>query len=438
MSNQITARQLTIEDMQRLARGEKINPRPVVTRELPGLEDSSAVMSPPPVNRAPPQGIDLGKIVPDLQGLAGGNPNINVPDFPAPQQADRHAPTAQEMMGLPDESEDDAPPEMDVKFKRRTPKTQAARPSAPEKSDRANERRSPKVNREVTTLHERWDPPSRCLFYSWSEVFVRRLVLDDLILLNRALSRNDTTLLLDALGATTTQDIRELTIPDFRHLMFWHRLNSYIKSPYTVNWISQYGNKNETLIKSSSLIEKELEMSEEDVMAWRDRGFTVPTCRDLEIFETAKMDEDTTFLFNRAQWLSLDGLEDEIERLRIRKDPTPTLTARINRLRNGDIGILEDVRDFRESLGDYGVTEVIKVTDAHFDAEKWLGQLRVDLDALQKAAELSPDLDFTTEINLLEVEVREAEAKKARGETITAKEEEVPLSFNAWNLFPGV
>jgi hypothetical protein len=210
-------------------------------------------------------------------------------------------------------------------------------------------------------------------------------------------------------------------------------------SPYRVNYTSKYGNKIEVEITKSTLEEKKLDLPLERLAEWKAKGMDVPRMRDVEVVETAVLDDDQRFAHDRAQWLSLNGLEERVEELRASKDEVPTITARIEKLASLSLETLEDIRDFRSEVGDYGVVEKVKVTDNKFKPEVWIESLKSELSTLESTlASLGNKDSLAASIDIIRAEITSMENRIANGEIIKPDEEEVTLSFNAWSLFPDV
>lgn len=303
-----------------------------------------------------------------------------------------------------------------------------ASPSFPHKEESSKDRDS---------AWERVDLPSSYLPYKVDALYIRRFEVLDIVRINKALKHRDITWLLDGLNATLDQDIRVLTPPDFRWVMFWHRLNSYLRSPYTVPWTSKYGNKNNSTIEQSNFIVTKIEMSPEDYQGWTDKGLALPTMRDTELLEKGGMDEDTTYLFMRAQYVDPEPLGAEIAEYERKRHPAPSAQARIDRLIAGGVGMLEDIRDFANATV-HGIVERVKLRDKHFEPEKWLASLKESLKQIEDMAKANLGLDLQPQIDLVKAEINTLEVRMKNGEAIEADEEEVTLGFSAWSMFPGV
>jgi hypothetical protein len=75
--------------------------------------------------------------------------------------------------------------------------------------------------------------PSRGVPYfgpsGWREAYVRPLRFGDLARLSSAAKESDFSAMLDVLNNCIHQDIRELTQSDFRFLLYWWRINSFLR-----------------------------------------------------------------------------------------------------------------------------------------------------------------------------------------------------------------
>lgn len=78
--------------------------------------------------------------------------------------------------------------------------------------------------------------PSRFLPYSFKRIYVRQLERSEIKAIIRAKASGSYRHLLTALGQTINVDPTILTLGDFWYLMYWHRINSYKKTPFVVSW----------------------------------------------------------------------------------------------------------------------------------------------------------------------------------------------------------
>jgi hypothetical protein len=240
--------------------------------------------------------------------------------------------------------------------------------------------------------------------------------------LARAVRHKNISLILDVIASTCNRDSRELSIGDFRALCLWHRRNSYANTSVKVQWLSWYGNRIDVNVNSTNIKETRLDKNRADYLADISKGFAVPTARDLETVEINAIEEDTMYLFDRAQFIDPAPLSAEIEALKSKGDRIPTVTARINRLqeigRGTKFQIFEDIDKFDETYQNFGLQEIASIIDTQFEPVAALEFLR----------------NSDSEASL-------AEAKRIQdlidaGQTPKAKAEEVPLAFNLFSMFP--
>jgi hypothetical protein len=78
--------------------------------------------------------------------------------------------------------------------------------------------------------------PSLFLPYDFKRIHVRQLTRGEIKAIIRARASGSYRHLLQAIGQTLDVDPLQLTLGDFWYLMYWHRINSYKKSPFVVSW----------------------------------------------------------------------------------------------------------------------------------------------------------------------------------------------------------
>jgi hypothetical protein len=286
----------------------------------------------------------------------------------------------------------------------------------------------------VGAVGVRMDPPSNYVFYDFKDLHVRRFRVPDLSRIYAAQKNGDISMLGDALGATISVDIRELTAPDFFFTMYWHRLNSYPSSPYTVTWESKYGNVNETTVTMNRedgdtvtgkvmLNITVLSMTVDEKKEWEKLGITCPRFRDLEILEAEK-NEETRFLLERSQFLMGRSPKEKMERLL-----------------DADLSLLENIREFAKRIP-HGVKETVKVRDRKFDPI--LAVIRTRNNASQiraAAAKLSGKINITPflqQASLHDEEADKIQASIDNNVAYTPDEEEVAVEIKAEAFFPGI
>ena len=229
---------------------------------------------------------------------------------------------------------------------------------------------------------ERIALPSRDVLYDLN-VHVRPFTAPDLALIYKARKNRDTILLYDTLAKTVNVDIRKMWTVDVRWIMYWHRWNSYIKTPYQASWQSIYGNANKTKISLSDVKVTPLSMTKQEYSKWLLKGFKVPDIRDAEHFETFKatLTEDQYWLYERAMYLQGEGLHDQVKKLQ----------------GDNSIEILYQIKEFMDALSDSGIYETTTAKDQYFVYEDAVKKLAADLEVLNNALATDLNLDEKTE-----------------------------------------
>lgn len=78
--------------------------------------------------------------------------------------------------------------------------------------------------------------PTGFHMYDWKNLKVRRFTVENIRALIRARTTGNLIYLVRTVDATINRPISELTVADFWFLMYWHRINSYKKRPFTLTW----------------------------------------------------------------------------------------------------------------------------------------------------------------------------------------------------------
>jgi hypothetical protein len=292
---------------------------------------------------------------------------------------------------------------------------------------------------EGTVLSSEWervDVPSDFIPYEWNDLSVKHFGVLDHAKIARATRTKNTSLLLDVLSSTSNRDARDLVFNDFKALLIWHKLNSYQNTPYNITWHSRYGVQGKHTVKTTEPRETKLHTTREEFMAWREKGFALPTARDLEVFDSVSDDkEDVIFLFDRAQWLDPAPLKERIEELTKAGDRAASVTARIEELDRRGIKIFPEIDAFAEAFNDFGVQEFAKVVLEYklFDPETAIATLRANgaPDALLEASEIEKALNDPSK-----VVKKSSPEERTKLINFPLKTEEVPLVFNLWGMFP--
>lgn len=192
------------------------------------------------------------------------------------------------------------------------------------------------------------------------------------------------TMIIDALSPTIRDmDIRDLTVPDWHSHLYWLRLNSYPRSPFTVPWTSRYGNDNVSRVNSSHFEFEELEMTREKYAAWRKRGITFPTLRDMEMLTDPELNSATRWTITYAQYIHIDGpITNDL------------MKRKIAMLEKGGPDLIAEINEFATEMS-HGVVEQIKVRDDKFEINSAIEYIEKEVelltDALNAALDKSDD-----------------------------------------------
>jgi hypothetical protein len=230
---------------------------------------------------------------------------------------------------------------------------------------------------------ERLALPSNNILYDAQNVFIRPFKAPELAMLYKAKKRRDTVLLYDTLDKTLNVSIRKLWTVDARWVMYWHRMNSFIKTPYLATWQSIYGNSNKTKIALTDVSVTPLKMTKERYQEWYAKGYKVPDVQDSEHYSTfsGKLEEDQAWLYERAMYLQGSGLHEQKAKLDSEEG----------------VELLYEIKEFIAELSDSGIYETTQVKDQHFVYDEALKTLAADLEMLNNALATEINLDPITE-----------------------------------------
>lgn len=275
----------------------------------------------------------------------------------------------------------------------------------------------------------RVDLPSKHVFYDFQDVFIRPFKIKELSKIWLATQENSFTHLVDAMDATLADgvDLRDLLPQDFKFLMYWHRINSYPRSPFTIDWTSKYGDKLKHTVRETNLDITTCTMSRDEVEAYREYGLVAPTVRDVEVLKMETMTPDQEFLWERAQYVVGNSIEEKLARL----DEFP------------DLEVEDHIYEFSERLK-FGVTETVTVLNTMFDPMRAITGLREQAKKVKNFVESNPDepvIKMTGEALLekaqeYETEAEEIEEALAAGKAVRPAEEQITLTVDAMNFFP--
>lgn len=266
--------------------------------------------------------------------------------------------------------------------------------------------------------YERLELPSRCIFYDFDEIFIRRLTVIELGKIYRSITESNYSMFIDTIGNTINQKARDLTVADWYFVLYWLRLHSYPKSPFIVEWTSKYGNKNTHTVKTTNLEIKSIETPIEELQVYLDKGLTSPTVKDMEILQGGELSKEKEFMFSKAQYLSGNTVKEKLEKLE----------------KIDDLSILEDINEFSAKI-EHGVIETVTLTDNKFEPIKAVEHLKnVSNQIKLRAKEIGSTLMLDQALDM-DKEVEEIESSIKQGNIYLPKPEIRDFSINAKDFF---
>lgn len=284
--------------------------------------------------------------------------------------------------------------------------------------------------------------PSHCVPYAFKEIFIRPLKFRMLGKIHAANANKSYSMLLDALNACLSVDVRELTPPDLTFAMYWIRDNSYPKSPLKFTHTSRYGNRVDLTVRQTELEIKELEMTQAEYKAWEAKGFTFPRVRDMELVLGDSVEEDLRYLLEYAQYvyLSPEEMGTDLENYTQKK---------IDKIEN-ELGLeaISEIEEFSELIA-HGVNESVKFKDPKFEPKAAIEYFRnkaieirervVNIPAIAHSSEFDEQIAiFLSLAEELDTEANEIQEQLDAGKKVEAKEEVVEVSITSTDFFPNL
>lgn len=78
--------------------------------------------------------------------------------------------------------------------------------------------------------------PSQGVFYPYDDLSIRKMNYLDLKKMCRAQATKSFRTMVEVIAATVDRPVMQMTSGDFWYLMYWHRINSYLTSPMTIEY----------------------------------------------------------------------------------------------------------------------------------------------------------------------------------------------------------
>lgn len=267
--------------------------------------------------------------------------------------------------------------------------------------------------------------PSNFIFYDFDTIKVRKFEIRDLAKMHRVMQNESIPMFKEVIQGCVDKNINLLTAGDFKYICYWLRLNSYPKSPMTVEWRSKYGNESVAQVRKTDLTVLAPEITKEDLEAYRSKGFEVPTLEFSSIFD-GDISDDDDFLYSNAQFFKGKTWEEKIQNLE-------------NYTNENGLESLQDVKQF-DDLIDHGVKEELVVYDPKFDPEVYKKTLEEKIQKLQSRMTIvEPGTTEESMIGLLldtnEKELAQLVKKLENKEVIQADPETIFLEMDAIEFF---
>ena len=217
---------------------------------------------------------------------------------------------------------------------------------------------------------QRFTPASRNLFYGDISIEIRPLDIVDIGDLYAAKVSDDESAFIDVVDRVLLNfDARDLTLPDFRHAMYWLKLNSFTNTPYKLRFRSLYGHTGYYTIKNSNLQITSLNADIDDLIGALEFGLDVPRVRDMEEYNSLELSEKEKFLFKKARYVSGNSVREKLHNFNTKFTPDALFTT---------------IPNFIEQFDSYGVIEKFETVDPEFQASEAVDYLNNRLIEFQK------------------------------------------------------
>lgn len=267
--------------------------------------------------------------------------------------------------------------------------------------------------------------PSNFKFYDFDSIHVRKFELRDLSKMHQVVTTGSYKLFKEVIQGCVDRNINILTPGDFKWLCYWLRTNSYPKTPITLEWVSRYGNKCVSEVTKETITTLEMDISDEELKKWTDKGFTAPLLKFSDIFDEDKLSDADDFMYTHAQYFKGETWEEKIA----------TMEKYVNE--NG-LEALKDVETW-DKLIEHGVEETLKVFDLKFDPEKYKKSLEEKIEKAKILIHNLPDgsddyVMVSTALDELRYEYNELKEKLDKGEEVRPEAEEIFLEMGPYEL----
>lgn len=255
-------------------------------------------------------------------------------------------------------------------------------------------------------------------------------------------------------------DIRDLTMGDFYSFMYWLRINSYPKTPFSMEYTSKYGGGERKIYVRMNKAERdakveqaekakrptkdknwhdleivELEMSVEQYAYWKQKGIRFPTVRDFELLSVEPIAEEEKYISTFAQYVVVDKAE-------LTEDNY--FQKHMSTLKEFGLSFITEIDDFATQIK-HGVVEKIGVTISDLNRQLYVDRLIRQRDIFHNIVMTAlddPDSDkaqiaiVTSNLVELNNEIDRVQHAIDTNTTIQPEEEEVRITINLDSFFP--
>ena len=278
------------------------------------------------------------------------------------------------------------------------------------------------VQNPLTDKYQSIDLPSGFIFYPFDTLSIRKFEVRDLAKMSKVHSSGSYKLFKEVIQGCIDRDINQLTAGDFKYICYWLRLNSYPKTPMSVEWLSKYGNKNIALVRKEELEIYAPDITKEQLQEWRNKGFEIPTLKFSDIFDT-DLPEEQDFMYSNAQYFAGQTWEEKISNME-------------SYLEKNGLEALNETQEF-DKLIDHGVKEKLTVVDSKFDPEEYKKRLEEKIRKLKLTINniIKPESEQAAMLGVMLDKYQSDYAKLIKklneGEVVQAEPEEIFLEVDA-------
>lgn len=212
--------------------------------------------------------------------------------------------------------------------------------------------------------------PSRFAFYEFTSFLIHPLTAEDVIDLHRVrqmatnvyTTREALSTFMNILQRRCSEDLRDLSWPDFQFMLVEMLRISYYKAGYQLTWKSPFGNTTTFEFTSLNVPIDEIDMSPEELAAWQDEGFDLPRMKDVEAFAGYSMPtDDDRMLWDWAQYFIGESPDEKVAHFLAQSEA------------NG-ARLLNRLSDFKDKIR-HGYHRQVTLRDPKYDPQDTIAKL---------------------------------------------------------------